>query len=463
MSNGSFAELLAAWLPAQRWFAGSGAIGPGIVIKSDVRLAAGEPELRHLIVDATVGAQTVRYQVPVGLTGQLRPELSPAAIGTLGDGRVAYDAAMDPELTAILLDGIASQRCAGPIRFRAEPGAAIDPSSAGRTSPASASNTSVVYGDKAILKLLRRPSGGHHPDLEIPAALARAGSRLVAAPLGWMEMAVAGEAGDAGDGDEPTLLAILSEYFAHSADGWSLAIADLRSAEPDFTAQARTLGQATARLHAELAAAFGAGTLPHAALVEMTGAMVTELTEAVEVVPEIAAYRPAIMSCYARLAGRTGPVAIQRIHGDYHLAQVLGPDSADPGGRPGAPRGWVVLDFEGEPSSSLTRRRAFAPPQRDVAGMLRSFDYVARHQVLAGPDDKKLRALAPDWVRRCQDAFCVGYGEATDEDPRHNELLLRALLLQKAVYEAVYEARHRPGWLPIPLHAIAEEAGEGDR
>ena len=184
----------------------------------------------------------------------------------------------------------------------------------------------------------------------------------------------------------------------------------------------------------------------------MASKLAAELSLAVGVVAELAEHEQAIMACYAELAKLPGDIVIQRIHGDYHLAQVLGTD-----------KGWVILDFEGEPSVPLTRRRALAPALRDVAGMLRSFDYVARHQVLAEPDDQRLRSVAADWVSRCQDAFCAGYGEASSGDPRQSRQLLRALLLQKAVYEAVYEARHRPGWLPIPLHAIAEAVHEGER
>lgn len=444
MSNGTLADLLALWLPAQRWFAGSGAIMRDLVIRSDVQLAQGDPELRHLVVDATTGDETVTYQVLVGLVTQLKPDLGPATIGTLSGGRIAYDGAVDPELTAILLDGIASERNNGPISFRVEPGAAIDQDAVGRTLPATASNTSVVFGDKAILKLLRRPYPGQHPDLEIPSRLARSGSRLVAAPRGWIEMT--------GSADEPTVLAILAEYFAHASDGWSLAIADLTTAEPDFSDQARQLGEATAELHSELAAAFGTTMLPPAALADTASNMAAELSLAVSVVPDLTEHERAIIACYAELAEFASDIAIQRIHGDYHLAQVLSTD-----------QGWVILDFEGEPSVPLTRRRAFAPTLRDVAGMLRSFDYVARHQVLQGPDDQRLAARAAHWVGRCQDAFCAGYREAIGEDPRRSGPLLRALLLQKAVYEAVYETRHRPGWLPIPLQAIAEAVHEGGR
>jgi maltokinase len=449
-------DLLPAWLPAQRWFAGSGAAISKVEITSDLQLAAGDPELRHLMADVWLGQDRVSYQVLAGLRAELPTALTTARIGQIPDGRVAYDGAGDPELTSVLLHGIATRRRVGPLRFEREPRAAFDENAPGRTLPALASNTSVVFGEEAILKLLRRPFAGDHPDLEVPGALARNGSKLVAAPLGWIEMQGSGQStpvatpGQAG-GADAAVLAILSVYFRNSSDGWSLATASLHAAEPDFSGQALRLGGATARLHAELAAAFGTNALSKPALAEMVAAMETELTQAIRVVPELRAHEQAVRACYAVLTEPGTDVAVQRIHGDYHLAQVLG--TAD---------GWVVLDFEGEPSVPLARRRALAPALRDVAGMLRSFDYAARHEVLRHPDDPRLAAAAPGWVRRCQDAFRSGYADIVGSDPMtggepgSSSPLLRALILQKAVYEAVYEARHRPDWLPIPLAAIAE-------
>jgi maltokinase len=495
-------DLLSAWLPAQRWFAGSGAAISKIEITSDLQLAAGDPELRHLMADVWLGQDRVGYQVLVGLRAYVPAALTPARIGQVPDGRIAYDGAADPELTTVLLRLIAAGRGAGPLLFEREPGAVIDENAPGRTIPALASNTSVVFGDKAILKLLRRPFAGLHPDLEVPGALARNGSKLVAAPLGWIEMqgpmepqgwmetqgsietAVRGQStpvaipaqattapstpppsSDIPSSDVPStavqaggtdrlVLAILSVFFRDSRDGWSLATASLHAADPDFSDQALRLGQATARLHAELAAAFGTSALSKPALAEMVDAMETELTQAIGIVPELREHERAVRACYATLAEPGTDLAIQRIHGDYHLAQVLG--TAD---------GWVVLDFEGEPSVPLARRRAFAPAMRDVAGMLRSFDYAARHEVLRHPGDRRLADAAPGWVRGCRDAFFAGYTDIAGsdptrprpgEDPGSSSPLLRALILQKAVYEAVYEARHRPDWLPIPLAAIAE-------
>jgi maltokinase len=462
VTQGALADLLSEWLPAQRWFAGSGSRVRQVEITSDVQLAAGDPELRHLMVDVLVGQERVSYQVLTGLRAELPPALAGASIGAMPDGRIAYDGAADPELTPVLLRGIVAQRSVGPLRFGTEPGAIIDGTAPARTLPALASNTSVVFGEAAILKLLRRPFAGHHPDLEVPSALARNGSKLVAAPLGWIEMPPSGQPAPAQASDAaPVVLAILSVFFPRSSDGWSLATASLRSAHqhgvgqhgpiPDFSAEARLLGEATARLHTELAGAFGTSALSRFELTDLIDTMARELSQATGVVPQLREHEEAIRACYAALAEPGTEVAVQRIHGDYHLAQVLSTDG-----------GWIVLDFEGEPSVPLARRRAFAPALRDVAGMLRSFDYAARHEALRHPDDKRLAEVAPAWVSRCQDAFCSGYAQIMGSDPRtggqlgSRSPLLRALILSKAVYEAVYEARHRPEWLPIPLAAIAE-------
>jgi maltokinase len=135
---------------------------------------------------------------------------------------------------------------------------------------------------------------------------------------------------------------------------------------------------------------------------------------------------------------------VQRIHGDLHLGQALR-----------TVRRWVLIDFEGEPLADMHSRREHDSALRDVAGMLRSFDYAGHHRVIetAGPIPQ-LTYRAEEWSQRNRDAFCTGYAESAGTDPREQAAVLKAFEVEKAVYEAVYEARNRPSWLPIPLASL---------
>ncbi len=448
----TFEDTLAAWLPTQRWYAGSGVAMRDLSITSSTILAAGDPELRHLIVTVSLGGQAARYQVLAGIRSHVPGRLRHAVIGPAGRSGTAYDALHDPELTRILLRDIAGQATVGRIRFGREPGAVIDTSLDSLVLSGEQSNSSLVFGDSAILKVVRRLFPGQNPDLEVTSALAVRGSRHVAEPLGWFETGADGE---------PILLAILSRYLPAASDGWSLAVTSLRDlyfgdgvqaqgtvhpdqAGGDFAGEAFRLGAATAEVHTDMAEAFGVTMLPPGALRGLAGQMTARLESACAEVPELRTYGGKLRGCFADLTAVGGPVPVQRVHGDYHLGQVLRTAT-----------GWVVLDFEGEPAVPLSERRAPGVALRDVAGMLRSFDYAARHQLLDRPDSEKLRDIAAEWVQRSQAAFCEGYAEAGGADPQAHGTLLRALMLDKAVYEVVYEARHRPSWLPIPLDSIA--------
>jgi maltokinase len=442
--------MLAVWLPKQRWFPGRGSTVSELHIVSDVTLRSGDPALRHLIVQTRVHGGTARFQVLVG-----RRRLPPAALGSavIGsrNGMTWYDALHDPDLAAELTCGIGAQRIFGRLRFVHEP-TAPNPSDrwpGSRVLTAEQSNTSLVFGDLAILKVLRRLFPGANPDLEVAHALARLGSAQVAAPYGWIETDLDGE---------PVLLAVLSEFLAGASDGWSLALAslsrlpgtggvattDASAAAMPFVAEARLLGEGTAELHADMAAAFGTHELGRAELAAIAGTMHAKLTEAIALVPELGPHEGRIRLAYDAVADLTGPVPVQRIHGDYHLGQVMR-----------SKHGWVALDFEGEPALPLTQRRALAPALKDVAGMLRSFDYAARHQLIGHRDAGNVAKVADAWVRYCQAAFLAGYAARGATDPAGHDTLLRALTLEKAVYEVVYEHRHRPSWLSIPLDFVA--------
>ncbi len=448
----TFEDTLATWLPGQRWYPGTGTAVRDLTITADTTLVAGDPELRHLIISVPQDGEPARYQVLAGIRAQVPDSLRHAVIGPAGGGRTAYDALHDPELTRVLLRGMEREESIGPLRFFREPTAEIDTGLDSLVLTGEQSNTSLTFGDRAILKVLRRIFPGPHPDLEVNRALARRRSTHVAEPFGWIEAR--------GDG-EPIVLAILSRFLPTASDGWSLAVTSLRDLyagdgvqEPgairpeqaggDFAGEAFRLGAATAEVHADLAAAFGTHDTASGAYASMAGEMIMKLDLASAEVPELRPYEDKLGSYYADVAELCGQLPIQRVHGDYHLGQVLRTTT-----------GWVILDFEGEPLLPLNRRQLRSVPLRDVAGMLRSFDYAARHQLLDRPDSADLRDIADEWVERSQAAFCKGYAEAGGMDPQANAALLRALMLDKAVYEVMYEARHRPGWLPIPLDSIA--------
>jgi len=454
-------DALATWLGHQRWFAGKGQGLRDLAIVADTELVSGDPELRHLIVAASHATAVDYYQVLIGLRRRLPGRLTHALIGPSGDGRQAYDALHDADLTKPLLAGIAAGAEIGSLRMHAMPEARFDTGLDSLVLGSEQSNTSLVYGDESILKVFRRLSPGPNPDLEVTTALARLGSPQVAEPLGWIETRLEGA---------PTSLAILSRYLRLATDGWTLAATSVRDlyaavgdqndrtagdrgtarvrageAGGDFAGESRRLGIATAQVHADLAAALGTDELGTDAVGELTERMFRKLDLAIAAVPELTKHVDMISDAYSELAKLSGPFPVQRVHGDYHLGQVLRTET-----------GWVVLDFEGEPATPLAQRRARSSPLRDVAGMLRSFDYAARHQLIGHPSQAALSDAARDWVRRNATAFCVGYAEAGGLDPVANQVLLRALQLDKAVYEVLYEARHRPSWLPIPLDSLAE-------
>ncbi|MFC9972217.1 aminoglycoside phosphotransferase [Spirillospora sp. NPDC127200] len=460
----SLAALLREWLPHQRWFAGKDRPIDELSIGTATELLPGEPGLRHLVLDVRQGGDLDHYQVLLGVRRRLPDRLRRGEIGRVaGNGGApghVYDAVHDPELTRSLLAAMADQATAGPLRFRHAPGAAIDRTLGGLPSSAEQSNTSIVFGAAYICKLFRRLSPGVSPDLEVNLALSRQGCAHVPAVHGWIEL-------DPGGGGEPTTLALLSEYLRSASDGWQLALTSVRDwfAHPlppgpvtaedaggaggDFAAEAERLGAATAAVHRDLAEAFGVTEAPAHEVRELAAAMRRQLAEVAGTVPELDPYAEAIGAAFDELASTAGPLPFQRVHGDYHLGQVLRTDT-----------GWMLLDFEGEPARTATERRASSHPLRDVAGMLRSFEYAARF-LLAGEEQlppetaQELEARAHAWAARNRAAFCRGYAGAGGADPERHAALIRALEFDKAVYEIRYEARNRPSWLPVPLRSLA--------
>ena len=449
-------ELLAAWIGSQRWFGGKGRPIDSLSIESDVTIEAGDPGLRHLIVSVWQEGSRERYQLLLGMRADLPDHLRHASIGRSGryafaggPSRAAwevYDAVHDTELTRWILESMAAGTGLGEVRFRHLPGVEIDPSLRSMVLGAEQSNTSLVFGEAYICKLFRRLIPGVNPELEIITALAERDAPNIARPYGWVETDLDGI---------PTTLAFMQEYLSNSTDGWDLALTSVRDlynslpgvsaaeAGGDFAAEAGRLGAATARVHHELAEAFPTGVVERHEIKRMAEGMRRRLGHAVAEVPELRAHVGMLEAAYRRVEELTLAVPVQRVHGDYHLGQVMRTTSD-----------WVVLDFEGEPGQPLAERRAPASPLRDVAGMLRSFDYAARHLQVGRPDADRLEAKAAQWARRSRTAFLDGYIEGGGQITAADEALLHALELSKAVYEVVYEARNRPAWISIPLAAF---------
>ena len=448
--------LLRDWLPQQRWFAGKGRELTDVGIARLTELQdAGAARILHALVTVDYGdphgpAQDT-YQLLLSLRRDVAEGYHGFLLGDCSEGLV-YDGLHDPLGAAALLRGLKDGQAVGNLRMIATteleelPGLAVG---------VEQSNTSIIYGDAYILKVFRRLHAGINPDLELTRALAEAGSPHVATPLGWIEGDLPGP-----DGSGSTF-ALLQTFLRGGTEGWKLAVASVRDLYAeldlhpdevggDFAAESERLGTATAEVHTMLARVLESRTATAEESRASAEQMRERLTAAVAIVPDLAPYEAALRAAYDELAQLDQPVPIQRVHGDFHLGQVMRTDS-----------GWALLDFEGEPVRPLSERTALMSPLRDVAGMLRSFDYAARSLLMERPQSSATPALnvrAEEWADRNRAAFCEGYTAGGGADPRDQSALLRAFELDKAVYEVVYEARHRPTWLTIPLGAVARLA-----
>jgi maltokinase len=465
---------LADWMPWQRWFSAKGRPirDVGVVHHAPFvdRRAEGGPAGYVLTVRVRFGdgGGPEFFHVPIGLRSTLPRALEPSVIAAV-DGSVVYDALGDPALVVRIMELIDGGAHCDDLSFHRETGAA-DPSLADTVQDAEAgtttstrglgveqTNSSVVIGERFLLKVYRRLTiGGVNPELELQRALTVAGAGSIPPLLGAIE----------GRREErPVTYGVLQRFLSDAADGWGMALASVRdllagdqhagTAGGDFAAEAHRLGGVVAETHALLADGLGTVAASAADLARLAAGMTAHLDTAIAAVPALAELAPALREAFSFAAD--GPAALaapagQRVHGDLHLGQTLR-----------TPAGWLLVDFEGEPAAPLAERRSPHSPLRDIAGMLRSFDYAAHHQFHEPSQPvgsaTGAREQAREWAQRNQSAFCEGYAAVAGTDPREHAALLHAHLVHKAVYEAVYEARHRPGWLAIPLEALREIAG----
>ena len=286
----------------------------------------------------------------------------------------------------------------------------------------------------------------------VQPALAAGGSDRVARPLGWLEGAWTGPDGTPARGH----LAYACEFLAGSEDAWRVACRAIDAGQ-SFATEAGELGRATADVHRTLAKVLPTVPITPEELARIAAGLADRARWAVREAPVLAPYAQTALRLLAEVTSvqpdlPSGPegMALQQVHGDLHLGQVLHSPT----------RGWILLDFEGEPLRPLAQRMEPDLALRDVAGMLRSFDYAARHSTIGlAPDDSRVLA-ADGWAADCRRAFLDGYAAVTGHDPRlAGGRLLRALELDKAFYEVVYETRNRPGWVEVPMAAVRRALG----
>ena len=470
ISPTALAPQLAEFLPRQRWFGAKDRTIDFVRIRS-IEVLSGAGEWPGLVrVDAEVhleGDDDARYQVLLGLrpTGVDVEFLSGHEGAVLGEFDTAhgqalvYDALLDSELALMLLRIVAPDRPAERVRPLG----------------AEQSNTSLVYDDSMILKVFRRLTEGHNPEVEVIERLAGCGFRSVPAPLAsWRK--------------DDVDLAFLQRFLAGATDGWHMALTSLRElfaeytigAQPppseiggaaavpfeatdpaeargDFAAEAERIGEVTAEMHLAMARGFGCSKVKGADWADSMEEMADRVLG-----PSDAALRDGARRIIARLREIPDPGPAIRVHGDYHLGQVMRTDT-----------GWFVLDFEGEPARPLEERTRPSSPLKDVAGMLRSFSYAPAVALSYQEDD--LSELGRAWERRNREGFMAGYlrkaqhdpDSATEpilpNDPAVRSAVLAAFELDKALYEVAYERANRPDWARIPLEAVGRLAGEAAR
>lgn len=469
-------ELLRGWLPAQRWYPAKGTpVSLRRVGGIHLHDPDGEVGLEMHLVAVDSGERVDVVSVPLSYRSA---PLEGAEAGLVGetehtvDGAVAprwvYDGAHDPVFVAAWLELMRSESTTTDGRatgHAVEPFSGRVPRSPVRTKVLTGeqSNTSVIVYDEelpSIVKFFRVLSAGPNPDVEVGAGLTSAGCTVVPATYGWISGYWHDPVGEFVNGHPSGALveghlSVLREFIDDSEDAWRQACRAALNGE-DYTASAFYLGRATAQVHVNLSKVFGARNASEAERAQFIEGIVGRIEWAwAEAAPSIGEeYAEPLQRQIEAVRREQQLPDVQRIHGDYHLGQVLYSPH----------RGWAVLDFEGEPLRTAAERSRADVPLRDVVGMLRSFDYVAG-VVMQGDrgaapggghdDGRQQRAeQARRWATACSRAFIDGYQQETGRELPTKSPLFVALWLDKALYEVVYERRNRPDWIPVPVAGV---------
>ncbi len=448
---------VAAWLEQQRWYASKSRHITGLEVDECVVLTETPPLLVALVQTRFASGSHELYQLPLTLLAADQVGERPVVTST-GDW-CAVDAVADPELLRDLLrqmnDEQAMETEFGTFTFRHVDGSGPLPvDRPARPMGVEQSNSSIVFGDRTVLKVFRRLEPGINPELELLQYLTRHQFANIAPLQGWYDY----------EGRSfSTTLGVAQRFFPDAVGGWELALDQITSDPDGFLSELGSLGEVTARMHNCLACdATDPAFVPEEPSAESMSLLTATIDEDVERIftrlPEDERVAP--------IAGRGQDVREQmsqraqigeggraiRTHGDYHLGQTLHRRNAGPTRAGGSD--WVIIDFEGEPARPLFERRQKRSPLRDVAGMLRSFAYAASAtEIMRG------QPAPADFEQRARNDFLENYFSTIDPALLPGgEPAIWALLsifeLEKAIYELQYELDNRPDWLPIPVAGI---------
>ncbi len=497
-------EVLPAFLPTQRWFAGKGGHIEKVEFeKYDIWPDRSEWLLARIRVWLAGRPEPQDYGLPLALAWgdnsdeKLRP-LWPYALAKVrvrAKMGLLYGAFADERFCQYLVGMIArSARLPlgqGWLRFSATRLFADLAGDAPESLPAKrlaldSSNTTIAFGDRLLMKAYRRLQPGINPELEMGRFLTEIGFPNIAPLAGALEY-------ESEDGDSTTLV-LLQGFVANQGDAWSYTLDYLKrflddcrqgmetvsaagaSAHASYLLFAATLGRRTGELHRALAQTTGDSAFDPEPISATDSAewsdqirgeikttferleqILSRLPEPARLLAEqILELRSVASARVAQIEALTLQAMKTRYHGDYHLGQVLV-----------ARDDVIIIDFEGEPSRSLAERRAKHSPLRDVVGMLRSFNYAAhaalRQATADGTcDPATFLPHVNDWERQTRAAFLEGYVEAVGNspgyptDPDQVNVLLELFTLEKACYELRYELDNRPDWVSIPLEGLYE-------
>jgi maltose alpha-D-glucosyltransferase/alpha-amylase len=500
-------EILPAFLPLQRWFADKQRTIRDVRLRDVQDWVTGSGRWLLVLLDVQLNGHAERYFLPLSVAWGEDEEhwhrLLPVTVARVrhrAQVGILYDAFADPTFCAALIEAMRSSAHipmgTGSLRFsRTRAFATLAGPDQGelatmRRPPVEGSNTAVILGERLFLKGYRRLQPGVHPEVEIGSFLTDVAHFEQTVPVGGsLEL------------QEPdgtiTALVLLQGFVQNQGDAWTQTVDHVvrflegirigTAAEPADTAleglvaRARLLGRRTANLHHALAQVTGNPAFdPEPVTARDIAAWRHDLLHEAEETLNILAQSvdmlpaPAARLAHKLLAGRERLLATPqtllpaqlnacrtRYHGDFHLGQVLI-----------SRNDFVIVDFEGEPARSLEERRTKHSPLRDVASMLRSFDYAAqvaldRMHATHDRERKQLEERARLWRRRAEHAYLEAYLDTASSQPgvpaRDVALqLIRFFTIEKALYEVRYELGSRPDWVRIPLAGLLELLGTDD-